>query len=72
MFSASIGLELSCMQGVHTLSGDSRVDQGVQGAPEALGPKWLSVKSTAFRLGVERHGCVCGARGDPSFDGEAP
>jgi hypothetical protein len=42
VLSDSLSLELSECKVVPTLLGDSRVNQVVQGSPEALGPKWLT------------------------------
>jgi hypothetical protein len=49
------------------------MDQGVQGAPEALGHEWLFDKSLTLRLGVDRRGRLCaGDMVTPSLGGEAP
>jgi hypothetical protein len=56
VLSAKLSLELSECKVVPTLWDDSWVNQGVQGAPEALWPKWLTDNRSTLRLGVEWQG----------------
>jgi hypothetical protein len=49
------------------------VNQGVQGSPEALGPKWLTGnRHPLFGLVWSGEDTLCGGLGDPFLSGEAP
>jgi hypothetical protein len=66
VLSARLSLELSECKVVQTLWGDSWVNQGVQGSPEALGPKWLTGnRHRPSDLVWSREDTLCGGRGDP-------
>jgi hypothetical protein len=51
---------------VSSSSSDGRVNQGVQGSPEALGPKWFTGnRHRPSGLVWSGDDTLCGGRGDP-------